>query len=92
MSDFSDKNKRSKRLQEDENHIRKQMKIAKQHNVQGMNWVKHPHSAAKHHVMNCGRPNCVMCGNPRKFFNEETMQERSHKQEDFWDDDQTDKF
>jgi len=24
-----------------------------------------------------------MCGNPRKFFGEETMQERKHKQDKF---------
>jgi len=26
--------------------------------------------------MNCGDSNCVMCGNPRKFFNEPTQQEK----------------
>jgi hypothetical protein len=28
-----------------------------------------------------------MCGNPRKFFKEETMQERKHKQDKFYKDD-----
>jgi hypothetical protein len=26
--------------------------------------------------MNCGNPNCVMCGNPRKVWGEKTMQEK----------------
>jgi hypothetical protein len=26
--------------------------------------------------MNCGNPNCVMCGNPRKVFKEPTQQEK----------------
>ena len=35
-----------------------------------------PHRYAKMHSLNCGDPNCHMCGNPRKFFNEPTMQEK----------------
>jgi hypothetical protein len=31
-----------------------------------------------------------MCGNPRKFFKEETMQEKKHKQEKFYKDDDKD--
>ena len=26
--------------------------------------------------MNCGNPNCVMCGNPRKVFKQPTQQEK----------------
>jgi hypothetical protein len=38
--------------------------------------VKEPHKFAKHHAMDCGQPDCVMCGNPRKTFNELTTQEK----------------
>jgi len=30
---------------------------------------------AKHHAMNCGKPGCMLCGNPRKLFKELTAQE-----------------
>jgi hypothetical protein len=38
--------------------------------------VTEPHKFAKRHAMNCGNPNCVMCGNPRKTFKELTQQEK----------------
>lgn len=34
------------------------------------------HRLAKVHATTCGDSNCVMCGNPRKFFGEETVQEK----------------
>ena len=72
MSTEEDKFKRSKRLLKDENAVKKQTKIAKTFGVP----VKEPHKFAKHHAMNCGNPNCVMCGNPRKTFKELTQQEK----------------
>ena len=64
--------KKNLRMQRDENAIKKQVKIARTH---GMN-VKEPHKFAKHHAMDCGQPGCVLCGNPRKTFNELTTQEK----------------
>lgn len=72
MSTEEDKFKKSKRLLKDENAVKKQTKIAKTFGVP----VKEPHKFAKHHAMNCGNPNCVMCGNPRKTFKELTQQEK----------------
>ena len=72
MSTEEDKFKHSKRLQKDENAVKKQTKIAKEFGLP----VKEPHKFAKHHAMNCGNPKCVMCGNPRKVFNEPTQQEK----------------
>ena len=72
MSTDEDKFKHSKRLQKDENAVKKQTKIAKEYGVP----VKEPHKFAKHHAMNCGNPKCVMCGNPRKTFKELTQQEK----------------
>ena len=72
MSNDTDKFKHSKRLLKDENAIKKQTKIAKEFGVP----VDEPHKFAKLHAMNCGNPNCVMCGNPRKTFKELTSQEK----------------
>jgi hypothetical protein len=72
MSTEDDKFKHSKRLLKDDNAIKKQLKIAKTFGVP----VTEPHKFAKHHAMNCGNPNCVMCGNPRKVFKERTLQEK----------------
>ena len=72
MSTEEDKFKKSKRLQKDENAVKKQTKIAKSAGSD----ISQPHRFAKHHAMNCGDPNCVMCGNPRKIFGEKTIQEK----------------
>jgi hypothetical protein len=72
MSTEQDKFKHSKRLQKDENAVKKQVKIAREFGVP----VTEPHKFAKRHAMNCGNPNCVMCGNPRKTFKELTQQEK----------------
>ena len=72
MSTEQDKFKHSKRMQRDENAVKKQTKIAKQYGSS----VEEPHRFVKHHAMNCGDPNCVMCANPRKIFKEPTQQEK----------------
>jgi len=72
MSTEQDKFKHSKRLLKDENAIKKQTKIAKEHGMK----VKEPHKFAKHHAMDCGNPECMLCGNPRKTFKELTTQEQ----------------
>ena len=72
MSTEEDKFKHSKRLLKDENAVKKQIKIAKEHGVP----IKDSHKFAKQHALNCGNPKCVMCANPRKTFNELTLQER----------------
>jgi len=72
MSNVDQKIKNSRRRQRDENAVNRQVKIAKAFNVP----VEEPHKLAKHHVLNCGNPKCVMCGNPRKMFKEPTTQER----------------
>ena len=76
MSTEEDKLKHSKRIHADETAIKKQMKIAKSHGIE----IKEPHKLAKHHVLDCGRPGCIMCGNPRKIWKEETIQEKRFKQ------------
>jgi hypothetical protein len=72
MSHEDDKFKHSKRLHDDETKVQKQVKIAKAYGVP----VKEPHKLEKKHALNCGNPKCVMCMNPRKSFNELTIQEK----------------
>ena len=72
MSTEQDRFKNSQRRLRDESAVKKQTKIAKAYGVP----VKEPHKFAKHHAMDCGNPGCVMCGNPRKVFNELTAQEK----------------
>ena len=67
MSTEEDKFKKSKRLQKDENAVIKQVKIAKAHGLTDKDKaIKEPHRLAKHHVMDCGNPQCPLCGNPRR--------------------------
>jgi hypothetical protein len=81
MSHEEDKFKHSARLHKEESAIKKQQKIAKAHGME----VKEPHKLAKHHALDCGTPGCVMCGNPRKTFKEQTVQEKSFAQTEGWD-------
>jgi hypothetical protein len=77
MSAVEVKEKHSKRIHARDVAIKKQMKIAKAYGID----VKEPHKFAKHHALDCGTPGCVMCGNPRKLYKEETIQERRAKQD-----------
>ena len=85
MSNEVTKEIRSKRLHAEEVKIEKQIKIAKAHGLTNKDkTIKEPHRLAKHHAMDCGRPGCVMCGNPRKTFKELTIQEKSFNQTKTW--------
>ncbi len=67
MSTEEDKFKKSKRLQKDENAVAKQVKIARAHGLTDKDRaIKEPHRLAKHHAMDCGNPQCPLCGNPRR--------------------------
>jgi hypothetical protein len=69
----------SRRRQRDQNAVKKQLKIAKQHNsfADENKVLTQPHRLAKHHAMDCGRPGCAMCGNPRHIHKDRlTAQEQ----------------
>jgi hypothetical protein len=68
----------SQRRFRDEVAINKQVKIAKAHGLTNKDKaVKEPHRLAKHHAMDCGNPECFMCGNPRKTHKDKlTAQEK----------------
>ena len=77
MSTEQDKLKNSRRRHADETAINRQVKIAKEHGLTEQDRaIKEPHRMVKHHAMDCGQPGCVLCGNPRKLFNELTTQEK----------------
>lgn len=79
MSNELDKIKNSSRRYKDEIAIKKQSKIAKQHHVSGYDTriEKEPHRLHKHHAMDCGNPECYLCGNPRKTHKDKlTAQEK----------------
>jgi hypothetical protein len=83
MSDELSKKRHSRRLQLDENAINKQVRIAKDYNMhQNSKWkyITQPHRNHKKHILNCGDSHCSMCGNPRKWFKEKTMQEKRFEQ------------
>ena len=77
MSDSDSKIKNSRRRQQDENAVQKQVKIAKSHNTFNDQNIKQPHRLVKHHAMDCGNPECYLCGNPRKTHKDKlTAQEK----------------
>jgi hypothetical protein len=76
MSHEEEKVKHSKRILKTDNAVKKQVKIAKSAGSD----ISQPHKFAKVHAMNCGNPKCVMCSNPRKVFNEKTIQEKRLEQ------------
>lgn len=71
MSD--DRNKKAKRLQRTSNAIKRQVRIAK---AMGMTHIlKQPHRLAKHHALDCGNPECLVC-HSEKVFRKPTLQEK----------------
>ena len=78
MSNDFAKFKNSRRRHKTDVAIARQVQIAKQH---GMGFydkqVKEPHRHAKHHAMDCGNPDCYLCGNPRHTHKDKlTAQEK----------------
>jgi DNA repair exonuclease SbcCD ATPase subunit len=78
MSDSDDKIKKATRRFNDETKVKKQVKIAKAHGLTDKDKIiKEPNRLAKHHAMDCGNPECYVCGNPRKTHKDKlTAQEK----------------
>lgn len=68
----------SRRRHKTDVKIARQVQIAKQHGLTNRDKaVKEPHRMAKHHAMDCGNPDCYLCGNPRKTHKDRlTAQEK----------------
>lgn len=82
MTNPDQKEHHEKRIQQKDRHVKRQVDIRKKH---GMT-TEEGHRYHKMSGMNCGIPNCVFCANPRKTFNELTIQEKSFMQTQKWDD------
>lgn len=77
MSNDFAKFKNSKRRHKTDVAIARQVKIAKSHSTFNDRNILQTHRLAKHHAMDCGNPNCFLCGNPRKTHKDKlTAQER----------------
>jgi len=67
MSNETAKYINSRRRHKNDVAIARQVRIAK---ARGLGFhdkaIKEPHRLAKHHVMDCGNPQCPLCGNPRR--------------------------
>ena len=72
MSNELERIKHSRRISKKRSATIKQVKIAKAHGVT----VREYHRYSKHHSMNCGRPHCFLCSNPRRTLGEKTIQEQ----------------
>ena len=68
----------SQRRHRDQNAVNRQVRIAKAHGLTNRDKaIKEPHRLSKHHVMDCGNPDCYLCGNPRKTHKDKlTAQEK----------------
>jgi hypothetical protein len=80
-----EKRKHQERIGQKQNHIKKQYKIAKQ-NGGNSRYLKQPHRLAKHNAMDCGQPDCHLCGNRRRVWDEKTVQELKFEQTEKWND------
>ena len=86
MAKEIDRYKHSKRIGRKLAHIARQMGIRKAHafpnyGTPGVPAHESPHRYHKVSGMTCGDSRCFMCGNPRKFFKELTMQEKRQMQD-----------
>lgn len=80
MSNQHDKEKHSERIHQKETKLEKKIKLAKEFNHEHA--LKNPHKYHKTSLFNCGNADCVMCMNPRKAFDEKTIQERRFEQKE----------
>lgn len=70
---IDNKTKKAKRLQRTSNAIKKQLRIAKAFGMKHL--LKQPHRLAKHHALDCGNPECLVCHSD-KVFRKPTLQEK----------------
>ena len=80
MSNQFDKEKHSERIHQKETKLEKKIRLAKEFHHEHA--LKNPHKYHKASLFNCGNANCVMCMNPRKAFDEKTIQEKRFEQKE----------
>jgi hypothetical protein len=83
---ISEKERHAKRLLQKKRHIERQVTIMK--SAAGFEHShKQPHRYHKKKAVNCGNPNCIMCGNPRKMTGHKTLQEIKFEAVEIYDTD-----
>jgi hypothetical protein len=75
MSNDTAKFLNSRRRHKNDVAIARQVKIAKSHGTYNQANIKQPHRLVKHHAMDCGNPQCYLCGNPRKTHKDKLTQQ-----------------
>ena len=84
MSNEDNKLAHGRRIQQKNRHIARQVRIRQAHkfpNPTKDGRIEKPHRYHKTSGVTCGDSRCAMCGNPRKFFKEPTVQERRFDQD-----------
>jgi len=85
MSTSEERDRHGKRIQRTERAIKRQLKIARgSHILEPDNapYIKQPHRLHKRHAMDCGNPDCGLCGNPRHIHKDGlTVQEKRFYQD-----------
>ena len=77
MSNDFAKFKNSQRRHKTDVATARQVSIAKSHSSFNERNIRETHRLAKHHAMDCGNPECYLCGNPRKTHKDKlTAQEK----------------
>lgn len=79
MSDPNEKYQHGLRRFRNETAVKKQLNILRSYALSSLTQPQHKYN--KRHALNCGDSRCWMCGNPRKFFNEPTIQEKRFSQD-----------
>ena len=74
MSNDTAKFLNSRRRHKTDMQIARQVRIARAHGLTNQDkTIKEPHRLAKHHAMDCGNPECYLCGNPRKTHGKDRL-------------------
>lgn len=66
----------------------KQTKLKHKMDIANVNYipVTEGHRLHKKSPISCGKPHCLLCGNPRKTMKQKTIQEKSFNQKKLYDD------
>lgn len=84
MSNEEAKATHGRRIQQKNRHIARQVRIRQAHKFPPPTKDGRELKSHRYHKLSgvtCGDSRCAMCGNPRKFFKEKTMQEKRFEQD-----------
>lgn len=73
----------ARRLQQKQNYVKRQTKLAKTYNISVPPGQEH--RLQDHAALGCSNPKCIFCSNPRKLWKELTIQEKRFYQDKIWE-------